>query len=129
MALAQEDMIAGPDAVIVWLLRIMVVIMIMTPVMVMIVIMTMRMIMAVKGMVVRHGRSLARYRCKISYRLGENAQKRQQGSGGNECAKQQKPGISREAQHHAPHIVRYRAVATLQTGRICVFTSAAERGR
>ena len=83
MALAQEDMIAGPDAVIVWLLRIMVVIMIMTPVMVMIVIMTMRMIMAVKGMVVRHGRSLARYRCKISYRLGENAQKRQQGAGGD----------------------------------------------
>ena len=71
MSLAQEHMIAGPDAVIVWLFGIMVVLMIMPmmlvmAVIVMAVVMIMGVIVTAQRMVVCHGRSLARYQCKIS---------------------------------------------------------------
>ena len=58
MTLAQEHVVAGPDAVIMWLFggTAMIVIMIMVVVMVMVVVMgmTTRMIVTVQGVVVRH---------------------------------------------------------------------------
>ena len=60
MALTQKHMVAGPDAMVVWLLGIMTVLMAMMMVMaVMIVVMvmgmTMRMIVTAQGVIVRHG--------------------------------------------------------------------------
>ena len=73
MTPAQEHMIAGPDAVIVWLFGIMVAVvlmimpmMVVMAVIVMAVVMIMGVIVTAQGMVVCHGRSLARYQCKIS---------------------------------------------------------------
>jgi uncharacterized metal-binding protein len=73
MTLAQEHVIAGPDAVIVWLFGTMVVVvwlimpmMVVMAVIVMAVVMIMGAIATAQGMVVCHGRSLARYQCKIS---------------------------------------------------------------
>jgi hypothetical protein len=70
MALAQEDMVSGPDAVIVGLSGHMIVmVMIMSMVVVVMVVvmgMTMRMIVTAQGVVVRHGDSLARCHCKIA---------------------------------------------------------------
>lgn len=85
MSLAQEHMIAGPDAVIVRLfgntaMTVMVVIVMpmtgMTVIMMMImammiVAMGMTVRMPVQGVIVRHDASLARYRCKISKRAAD----------------------------------------------------------
>lgn len=69
MALTQENMVAGPDAVIVGTRlprRTVPVIMIVVMTMRMAVRMPMSMIVCVQGMVVRHDRSLAGYRCKVA---------------------------------------------------------------
>ena len=69
MALAQKDMVAGPDAMIVrgGLVRMtMVVIMPVIVVMIMPMGVTMGTPGCVQGMVVRHTLSLARYRCKVA---------------------------------------------------------------
>jgi len=70
-------MIAGPDAVIVWLFGIIAVVMVVIVPVIMIVVMVMVMVMmavvvgmtvgmSAERMIVRHGRSLACYCCKIS---------------------------------------------------------------
>jgi len=69
MALAQKDMVAGPDAMIVrgGLVRMtMAVIMPVIVVMIMPMGVTVGMPVCVQGMVVRHTLSLARYRCKVA---------------------------------------------------------------
>ena len=73
MTLAQEHVIAGPDAVIVWLFGIMVVVvlmimptMVVMAVIMMAVVMIMGVIVTAQGMVMCHRRSLARYQRKIS---------------------------------------------------------------
>ena len=71
MAGAQEDMVAGPDAMIVWLFGIMIMAMIVVMPMVMVMIamlmvMGMTVRMPIQGVVVRHGVSLARCQGKNS---------------------------------------------------------------
>jgi hypothetical protein len=76
MPLPQKHMIAGPDSMIVWLFRIMVVTLVMVVVVVMMMFMVMAVIVAmsvIMGMVVAaycvvmcHDHSLACWRCKIS---------------------------------------------------------------
>ena len=69
MTLAQEDMVAGPDAMVVWLFGIMIMAVIVPMVMVMIamlMVMGMTVRMPIQGVVVRHGVSLARCQCKNS---------------------------------------------------------------
>jgi hypothetical protein len=69
MTLAQEDMVAGPNAMVMWLFGItrMAVIMLMVMVMIaMPMVMGMTARMPIQGVVVRHGGSLARCQCKNS---------------------------------------------------------------
>lgn len=133
MALAQEHMVTGPDAMVVGRFGGVVMIAVMTMVLMALVVavmavrMTMRMIVTVQGVVVRHAPQSSAL--PPQNQLGEDAQKRQKGPCGNKCAKQQKPGISNRAKRHDADIIRSGVIATTQTARLCVFTSAAGRGR